>query len=551
MAMLIRQLGRGVKGVAPLGGTLLLSLVSSTPSTVVMSEPERSGALGHSPLASVVLGGQPTPQDETPIVTTLDSQATALGSFALGSQPLGGRLLETGDQSGTAHAIAPRPARTTAVGTVGNVASVSARVLIPTTESLGGSGIFGSVEGTAPVARTSAVVKPVITGSVSAVGTVPRTTVVGQDILWGTATGASSAVQTAVQGAPVVSGTGTAAGYPIAAYSAGQPGVSGSAVGVAPYPVTAATGTSTVTGSSSAIVRRARSFAQTGEFRNQALSEVTGYLPVASAVGTVAVTGQVTGETKAATAQSVASPVVSGSATGSSPVPTTSSDTAAVSDATVDTQNVPVMAFAEGSPVIAVVGASRVAIPTADAAGMLRITGVGDAVVPLSRTSGAGIIRLYGSASIESTVPRTRIRNYTSVWYLSVNEDQFPFDMDNDAEGRRQYAFNVTADKNPSSTFQEEIAYFLELSGVTYPILLGSQAAVPRGDGPFITITQTGGLRGVRVQNQRTPARERPSAQILVRAKSSRVAKDVSYDLMNRLIAIRNQELIVPAWALE
>ena len=49
-------------------------------------------------------------------------------------------------------------------------------------------------------------------------------------------------------------------------------------------------------------------------------------------------------------------------------------------------------------------------------------------------------------------------------------------------------------------------------------LFLSSKAVIPPGDGPYITLMETGGLAPLRVQNQPSAAALRPSAQIVVRA---------------------------------
>jgi hypothetical protein len=82
-------------------------------------------------------------------------------------------------------------------------------------------------------------------------------------------------------------------------------------------------------------------------------------------------------------------------------------------------------------------------------------------------------------------------------------------------------------------SFLDEIAARLVASGVgaiatpTVPgvIYMGSRANIPSGDGPYITITETGGSDPTRTQNQPAAATQRPTAQILTRAKSYQIAR--------------------------
>jgi Bacteriophage minor capsid protein len=58
----------------------------------------------------------------------------------------------------------------------------------------------------------------------------------------------------------------------------------------------------------------------------------------------------------------------------------------------------------------------------------------------------------------------------------------------------------------------------------------GVRAVLPDGDGPFVTVVPTGGMSPLKVHNDNGAVRyERPSAQIVVRAKSFDVAMTRAY----------------------
>jgi hypothetical protein len=136
-------------------------------------------------------------------------------------------------------------------------------------------------------------------------------------------------------------------------------------------------------------------------------------------------------------------------------------------------------------------------------------------------------------------------------WYIDLQDEQLPFEMPQDAQGRTLYVFNVLARKDPTETFLEEMSQYLTTNGITAQILIGGQTDIPTGDGPFITLRQTGGVRGVKVQGRITTKIERPGAQVSVRAKSPRTAKKLAHEVHKLLSEIRNKELVVPAWATE
>lgn len=59
-------------------------------------------------------------------------------------------------------------------------------------------------------------------------------------------------------------------------------------------------------------------------------------------------------------------------------------------------------------------------------------------------------------------------------------------------------------------------------------IFLGSKAVIPVGDGPYLSLTETGGSGPTRVHNHASANTQRPTAQIAVRAKSYVVARTMA-----------------------
>jgi len=94
--------------------------------------------------------------------------------------------------------------------------------------------------------------------------------------------------------------------------------------------------------------------------------------------------------------------------------------------------------------------------------------------------------------------------------------------------------------------FIEEIANLLVNQGVgivNASILLGSRAQIPVGDGPFLTLTETGGTGAMRMHNSST---ERPTAQVYVRAKTPAYARAMiraAYDALGGPDGLHNIEL--------
>lgn len=95
--------------------------------------------------------------------------------------------------------------------------------------------------------------------------------------------------------------------------------------------------------------------------------------------------------------------------------------------------------------------------------------------------------------------------------------------------------------------FLDEIAAKLVAEGVGTKggsIFLGSSAKIPVGDGPYLTLTETGGSGAVRNHNG-TPV-ERPTAQILVRAKyydAARTMLNAAYTALGGAKGLHNVTL--------
>jgi hypothetical protein len=98
--------------------------------------------------------------------------------------------------------------------------------------------------------------------------------------------------------------------------------------------------------------------------------------------------------------------------------------------------------------------------------------------------------------------------------------------------------------------FTDEIASILFSAGVGTPLvdIFGSSLKVePRGDGPFITISETGGTSPDNTQNSTAiPAYRRPAAQIVTRASTKPLAETMAFEAYNALFAIRNENVLTP-----
>ena len=128
-------------------------------------------------------------------------------------------------------------------------------------------------------------------------------------------------------------------------------------------------------------------------------------------------------------------------------------------------------------------------------------------------------------------------------FFQSIMPDQEPFDMGTDENGRARVVFNVRCVKTPSDTFEEELVKLLETALVgTFGtnIFASSMAAVPIGDGPYLTIITTGGTAPMYNQNTSTPAHQRPSAQLVARAGSYPAARTMARAAYDALSKVRN-----------
>lgn len=131
--------------------------------------------------------------------------------------------------------------------------------------------------------------------------------------------------------------------------------------------------------------------------------------------------------------------------------------------------------------------------------------------------------------------------------YLDIVPAQEPFLLPADDLGRAVFAFNIDATKQASETFPEEVLKLLQNAGVGTPVtnmFIGSQATLPLGDGPYLNLIETPGQTALRTHNSvATPAYQRPSAQITVRAKTLVAARAMARAAYNALVGVRNQEV--------
>lgn len=131
--------------------------------------------------------------------------------------------------------------------------------------------------------------------------------------------------------------------------------------------------------------------------------------------------------------------------------------------------------------------------------------------------------------------------------WLDVTALQPPYDAGVlDGSGRAMWTFNVVVTKTPSATFQQELVSVLVGASVAVlgsTLFASSKSVLPSGPGPYLSINATGGMPGVKTQNEVAPAYERPSAQVTARAVTPGAAETLARAAYAALVAVRNQEV--------
>ncbi len=74
-------------------------------------------------------------------------------------------------------------------------------------------------------------------------------------------------------------------------------------------------------------------------------------------------------------------------------------------------------------------------------------------------------------------------------------------------------------------------------------IFYGASVAIPVGDGPYLTLSETGGMAPTRIQNMTVPRTRRPTAQVFVRAKTYAAARAMAVNAYNALDGVFNLTL--------
>ena len=136
--------------------------------------------------------------------------------------------------------------------------------------------------------------------------------------------------------------------------------------------------------------------------------------------------------------------------------------------------------------------------------------------------------------------------------YLEVLATQRPFPISVDDNERSMFSVNFTAESNGfAADWERDVIRMLLAGGVTlaytFPdgdrrvddTFIGPAAFIPTGDGPYVSIIDTGGSDPIETHNN--DIREQLSVQILVRGKAYFDARDLILECWRALDGIRDQ----------
>jgi hypothetical protein len=134
--------------------------------------------------------------------------------------------------------------------------------------------------------------------------------------------------------------------------------------------------------------------------------------------------------------------------------------------------------------------------------------------------------------------------------FRKLEPAQEPFDQGTDSDRRAIVGFNVDAEKDPTATWLQELAAIVkaEIPNVEINVNLFLSSAVnipgdgnvslPGGEGPFISIVDTGGMSREHIQNNLT-GYQRPSATVRVHARTYLDAYNTAF-LIHAKFMLRN-----------
>lgn len=129
--------------------------------------------------------------------------------------------------------------------------------------------------------------------------------------------------------------------------------------------------------------------------------------------------------------------------------------------------------------------------------------------------------------------------------YLSITSAAPPADAGLDDLKRMQFAVNFEAIADaPVNQWEEELIKVLSTAGLATSgtdAFIGPAVELPVGNGPYITVRNSGGSAPIQAHGPNGSRYERLSAQIVVRAKSYTVARTRALAVWRALHGVRNQ----------
>lgn len=129
--------------------------------------------------------------------------------------------------------------------------------------------------------------------------------------------------------------------------------------------------------------------------------------------------------------------------------------------------------------------------------------------------------------------------------YIEILAVQRPFPFNVDSRDRVMFSMNFTAQADSNvDEWEEELAQIIVDAGdgtLDTDLFIGPEAPIPTGDGPYITIIDTGGQEQVETHDGITY--ERLSAQIVVRAQSYKTARTRALAVWRDIHGTRGQTI--------
>ncbi len=126
-------------------------------------------------------------------------------------------------------------------------------------------------------------------------------------------------------------------------------------------------------------------------------------------------------------------------------------------------------------------------------------------------------------------------------FYMSIRADQRPFNLSETDNDLNMFVCNYTAQSfGDVDTWEDDLVTVITGGGfgLTFGIdtFVGPKSILPNGDGPFVTVTDTGGARQDLFHGVIDPVMENLSAQITVRDRNFQSAQTLSLGIWRALV---------------